>query len=484
MIERLIPLEIPPGLLRNGTMYQRRGRWADGNGVRFLEDGSPVALAGQDELVTTGSLPARSPNSAFAFNDGTRPVFLFGTADEIMRVEFAFNYPTSGHALVSQTPAVPLAADADWWNFEHMGDACVGVTSFGAVYEIPDSGAVATEVTPDASYMYAAAVATPENFLVLTRSKGGTVGVQWASQGTNDTWSPTSTNSAGSLDAQTSVPFIAARRVGGTTLLWSVQSVFRLDYVGAPLYYGLRPVSAQCGVIGPHAVAVVGDEAIWMGPHGFYRWNGYVQPLPCDIAEDIFPNLATGKNHTVFARVMGERDEIWWHWTAAGSTTPDQVAIYNWRLGVWSKASLSLAAGVGTGVWLEGGATGYDPTLRTVPIGITALAELMQDESDGVLAGAYIESGPILLDPAGNDLVRVQKWIADNAHDSDDEALTLYKGTWPKVGETSAVYSIPSNGGEIDVRDTARYIRFRQALGYTDSRVGTPRVGVVKDAKR
>ena len=31
------PLKFPPGMFRNGTEYQAKGRWIDGNLVRFLE---------------------------------------------------------------------------------------------------------------------------------------------------------------------------------------------------------------------------------------------------------------------------------------------------------------------------------------------------------------------------------------------------------------------------------------------------------------
>lgn len=37
MAANLIALQIPPGFDRNGTLYQNKGRWADGNLVRFFE---------------------------------------------------------------------------------------------------------------------------------------------------------------------------------------------------------------------------------------------------------------------------------------------------------------------------------------------------------------------------------------------------------------------------------------------------------------
>ena len=40
MAPKLVPLNLPPGLYRNGTTYQAKGRWAKGHLVRWLPDGT------------------------------------------------------------------------------------------------------------------------------------------------------------------------------------------------------------------------------------------------------------------------------------------------------------------------------------------------------------------------------------------------------------------------------------------------------------
>ena len=52
----LLTLKLPPGIARNGTRYQSRGRWYDGNLVRFLE-GAKQPIGGWEELDTSDLSP-------------------------------------------------------------------------------------------------------------------------------------------------------------------------------------------------------------------------------------------------------------------------------------------------------------------------------------------------------------------------------------------------------------------------------------------
>lgn len=67
----LIPLAIPPGIRHTGTVYQSKGRWYDGNGVRFHQ-GTIQPVGGWTQRTTTGATISGTPNCAYAWqtNDG------------------------------------------------------------------------------------------------------------------------------------------------------------------------------------------------------------------------------------------------------------------------------------------------------------------------------------------------------------------------------------------------------------------------------
>ena len=55
----IIPIELPPGMMRNGTPYAARGRWVDGNFVRW-HDGSLRPIGGWGQRQTIEVNPADS----------------------------------------------------------------------------------------------------------------------------------------------------------------------------------------------------------------------------------------------------------------------------------------------------------------------------------------------------------------------------------------------------------------------------------------
>jgi len=483
MIEKLISLDIPPGIVKNGTMYERAGRWADGNLVRFAE-GGPRALPGATALSFDVAPPGGTPCGAFGYTITTQPQIIVGTSSKVYRINMSFTYPSSPHEVEDLTAAFPVGAfPSTWWRFDRLLDKVIAVNSVGKVFSI-DTAGVVTDITPSGSYIYTGVVVTDEQFVLLLRYGLNGVGVQWASQGTL-TFTPSSTNTAGSLDVRTGAPLLTGHVVNGKTLLISGEGLWEMEYVGGPLVYGIRQVAGGCGVVGPRAATVLGNELVWMGYRGMYRFNGYAQPMPCDLSDEIFDSLAAGQGHTHFSVAVGEH-EIWWFWTPTGQTSPTKLAIWDRKSGVWSRGDLARASGVGTGAWPQSGVYPNAIGQRMVPVlfdpnGTTVYEH---EQIGSVLSGAYLESGPLLLDPAGNDLVRAQKWVPDNNQTSVIEDLTLYRGTWPKVAEGTAGYQIPTAGGELDIRETVRYLRFKQSLKQTDSRIGRPRVGVLKDAKR
>ncbi len=473
MIEKMMPVEIPPGIVMNGTMFQRAGRWAGGNLVRW-EQGVPKALGGTASITASAggagtTIPTGRPTGAYGFYNGSTgtPMIVYSTrvsAGVSKVVKLVYNSGTFGD-FNDITPA----AAADEWSFAHLGGTILMNPKGGGIYE--STGAAGTSTTAPGAYV--AVGVTPEQFVVGLTS--GNV-VQWASQGTTTTWTPTSVNSAGSLTLQTQGSLKAIRNTRGGALIWTTQDLWQLNYVGAPLYYGATQVAVNCGLASARAVVMLENgTAYWMTERGFASYAGYMRDVPCEISDAIFGDINGALLDHVFALVNGPWNEIWWFWPSASGTEADRVAIYNWVEKAWSLGTITRNAGVDSGFWGFPGAGGRaynNPMLFTT-------GAVYAHEQGGAISGAYLESGPIMLDPAQNQLMRLQKIVPDNNETATNETLTLYTGTWPKVAETSATYTIDAAGGPIDLRVNARYARLKLPLTRADSRIGVPRLGVV-----
>jgi hypothetical protein len=339
------------------------------------------------------------------------------------------------------------------------------------------SGAGTNTTAPAATTL----VVTPERFLMSLAD----FRVSWASQGTTATWTPSSTNSAGSLDLVGAGRIVAAKVVRGQTLVWTTEGLWGLNYVGAPLYYGATLLGRGCGAIATRAVTVASNGvAFWMTENGFMTYDGYARPLRGDLDDAIFSDFKGAMLDRIFAVANSPRNEIWWFYpsSAANDTSgPDKVVIYNYKEDVWSLGTLSRSAGSDASFW---SGTSVAVSGASMPILLDADgSHAYAHDADGAIAGAWIESGPLFLD-GGQKRVRVQKWIPDNVQVSQSENLTLYAGNWPKDTEASTVYAIGPGVSEIDTRVSARYIRFRQELLRSDSRIGTPRAGIVLEGSR
>jgi hypothetical protein len=66
MPEKLVTVDLPPGLYHNGTKLQAAGRWYDGNRIRFHE-GTRQPIGGWVQRVLTGVTITGRPNAAIAW---------------------------------------------------------------------------------------------------------------------------------------------------------------------------------------------------------------------------------------------------------------------------------------------------------------------------------------------------------------------------------------------------------------------------------
>ena len=127
--------------------------------------------------------------------------------------------------------------------------------------------------------------------------------VSWCDQQNNTVWTPAVTNQAGSFPLQTSGRLMCGKRLLGGTGLWTDTDMWLATYLNSTLVYGFQKVGDGCGVASRHAVVVNGSQAAWMGPNGFWQYNGVVTPVACDVQDYVFGS--PGINQTQISKVWG-----------------------------------------------------------------------------------------------------------------------------------------------------------------------------------
>lgn len=488
MIEKMLPIEIPPGLVMNGSLMDKKGRWMDGNHIRFHE-GHPQAVGAHTDISTTVNLGGAPQGCAIVALESDIAIFaLVATADNILVA-----YLDASEVLQVE-PVTPVGltdqGNNHTWSFAVHGDTVAiskaGPLVTGSVYYWDGTNPLnpCTVADLNGPSLPRGVFTTPEKFLMCINA-GKTI--VWPDQSDITDWVPTSTNTAGSVDLPTrGIPYVG-RAVGSETLVWTSEDLWELPYLNDDeLYYGKQLKADACGIIGANALAVDGNVARWMGPNGFFQYDGFVSPIPCPLHDYIFGDIDIASGHQFFTISNPHFHEVQW-WYVSGSSPfsfgPDRYVSYNYQNNTWGKGEM----GEG-GVNYSAGAFGWPPDLDYVHAAYTPVpimfssdgTALYKAEQPAGMVDAYVESGPIELGD-GDRLMRVQKIIPDGAVSGD--TITLFGGTFPDQAE--ALTTTGGGGlGPINVRMTARYVRYKQTFETAASRVGVPRLGVIESSRR
>ena len=500
MQEQLLPLDLPPGIYTNNTVYSAKGRWGAGNLVRFFEgtirpiggwrrlkDASNANLTILDGTPRAAASWRTSAGAAIVGVATTSKLFLIaaGVLKDITPAGFTIGNVDSGAAssvgaygkggygvanygigssIVGFTPATT-------WQLDLFGEFLAAVdTTNQALYIWQGDPTVAAAVATD-SPSCVGVVVTAERFLVALGAGGDARTVQWASQETFTDWTPSGLNTAGSFPLTTNGALMAGRRIRGGTLLWTDLDVWEMVYLGDTTFiYSFRQVGDHCGLIAPNAVAVVDGRAMWMGTDSFYGYDGYVTPIPCDVSDSIFANLNFSQRAKIFAVPFTEFGEIFFFYPSAMSTEIDSYVVYNFREQHWSLGTLSRTCGA------TDGPTDY-PIMFDAG-GLTYEHEVLYDHEG---SQPYVESGPIELGN-GDRVMKINRIVPDEKT-LGDVTVRLYTSFFPTDTETdSGPYLMHA---PTDVRVTARQVRVRFAEQVAGAwRVGKMRLGIIPSGRR
>ena len=485
----LLKVALPPGLYRNGTKYQAYGRWYDGNLVRFVE-GTKRPIGGWTALRLTNGNQATAAGTP-------RGLLAWRANDNVSRVAVATTtklYVYAQGVLTDITPTTPTAlttgnANATYsvgnygagaygagvygvgdptqgtltepmtWQLDNFGEDLVAcATADGKLWYWDRSAGGEAAVLSGAPTSCVGVVVTPERFIVALGAGGDGRTIQWASQETTTTWTAATTNSAGDLILDGRGNIMCGRRARSETLIWTESDLWAMQYIGGTLVYRATKVGAECGPVSRLCCIVLGGAtAFWMGARGFFMYDGFTKPLPCEVQDYVFSDFNVSQRHKVTVTSRARFGEVIWYYPSASSTEIDRYVTYNYREGHWCFGQLSRTADV-------------DRVPFDYPIAITA-AGLMYEHENGWSHGGdtpYLESGPYELGD-GTVVQQVLKIIPDETTLGDVSA-TVYAALYPTATESSQAVTLAN---PTDVRLTGRQIR----LKLTEASAGDWRVG-------
>ena len=488
----LFPLRLPPGVVRNGTEYGSKGRYYDANLVRWTEDGTLKPVGGwrtrSDDVVDgkARALLAWKDNSAVSWlgvgshtglfvqnrsgevYDITPAGFIEGRADAVS----AGGYGDGGYGdgtYGTPRPDVAVIQPASQWTLDSWGENLVGVMAEdGLIYEWTlDTADVAVAVAnaPDCK----ALVVTPEGFLfALGTSDPRTVA--WCDQRNNTLWTPDATNQAGDFPLQTQGALMCGKTVKGGTLLFTDLDVHLASYIGGTSVFSFDRIGTACGTVSRQCVAAIDAQAVWMGNNSFWIYNGYIQPLACDVLDYVFADFNRLQASKTYAVRDSANSEILFYYCSASSLEIDRCVVWNYKANYWNIGRAPRLSGTDRGVF-------------TYPIVVDGDGAIYEHEVGLSYDGAipFAEGGPIEIGE-GERVMRCQKLIPDEKTVGDVSATFLVRFAPGGAEQSFGPYALSD---ETDIRFEARQVRLRYAGAMlSDWRVGTARLDVTAGGRR
>ena len=325
--------------------------------------------------------------------------------------------------------------------------------------------------------------------------------IRWSDQEDATNWTPAATNQAGSLRLSRGTEIVAAQQSRQEVLVWTDSSVYSLQYVGAGSgVWSATLVGEQTSIASQNSVAYANGVSYWMGKDKFYKYDGRVQTLRCDLRKYIFTDFNDLQYVQVFGGSNEAFHEVWWFYCSGSSSSVDRYVIYNYREDIWYYGNMARTA------WLDSG-------LRSFPLAATYNSVLVDhengidDNETGTPAAisAFITSAQFDLED-GHQFALVSRMIPDvsfegSTGDSPTINMTLFplnssgsgRNTTASESGVNAGTVVRSASSPVDVYTEQIHtrVRGRQMSLKVDSgttgvqwQLGSPRLDMRADGRR
>ena len=332
------------------------------------------------------------------------------------------------------------------WSQDNFGEDLIINPRLGGIYYWDTSAGTATRAVNVTSMVGASDVPTACSFVTVSDTSRFVLAfgcnpqgsaildpmlIRWSDQESVTQWSPASTNQAGFLRLSHGSGIVCAMQSRQEIQVWTDAAVYSMQFLGYPQVWGTQLLADNISIAGPNATVLASGITYWMGVDKFYKNDGRVQTLKCDLLRYVFTDINLGQSGQIFGGSSEGFDEVWWWYCSAGSTTVDRYVVYNYTENVWAYGTMARTA------WLDSGLSNY-------PLGATYSRNLvyhelgLDDNEDGTVRAinAYILSSEFDIQD-GNSFGFIWRMLPD---------ITFSNSTHPAPQVTMTLYPLKNSG--------------------------------------
>lgn len=455
-----VKLKLPAGLFQNSTEYSGAGRYIDGDLIRwhnsaikpingwrkrhdFLTGEALSPLWGDGtatEAVRSGTVTGDDVAGLNMWLGSNKKIYFVSNTNVITDVTpvgfvaqgkdaaFSIGYGLFRYSFGQYGTPRPQQQgrmkNVFSWGFTNWGFWPVAVAR--EIQGLPvyikratDATFVAVTGSPEGAHDV---LVTDERFMMTFGQTTNFRRIAWSDQENFEEWVPSVSNQAGDITLAGVGKLIRAVKVNNLILVIGDNDAFSGQYLGPPYVYGFNRVGTRCGICGPEAVAVTDTFAMWLSGLAFYRFDGTVREVPCEVMDHYLETRSFTQRSKTMAFTISDYSEIWWFYQSNTSETgePDKYIIYNYALDRWYTGTLDRTFGLDA-----------DPltfAMMVSPEGQLYDHEIVSAGRDGRVP--FVETGPLELNN-GERLLGVSYVIPD-AYTSNDVLMELSVRDYPQ----------------------------------------------------
>lgn len=489
----LITVQLPSGMFKNGTYYDAKNRWADGNRVRWHNNAMrPIGGWQRQQDYAGVDLPSLSiDETTTVFRDGFSWVGNTGdryrvwgandtltlwnpddTLDDITPAGFVGSVasPTVNNGYGSwlygrgtygsARPIDPTAVGGIWrWDFDTWGEDLIAGPSSPAFrgklyhYDVSVGSGLAVEIA-NAPDDISGFVVTDQRIIMSIGSDTEARIVRWCDREDFDDWTPTQLNYAGDYFLQGNGALVDIQKVLDHVLILSETDAHVSRWLGAPLVYGFTRVGDDCGPWNG-SVCYVGDRfAMWPGRRTFWMYDGTLRPVNCEVMDYITDTLNPSSIAKAFVLGIPQYNEIWWFYQSKTSLNGDvdTYVSYDYIDNTWSIGKIDRTAGISGEVYTN-------PSMVDFPDQFIFQHEL----ADVIVDDAYAETGPLEL--GQGEVNKAVRYIYPDTKTNGDVSFTLLGQNMPT--DPKYAYGPYAYNNPIPTRAIGRSVSMRIDGGMT-----------------
>lgn len=266
--------------------------------------------------------------------------------------------------------------------------------------------------------------------------------IRWSNQEDVANWTPSAVSQAGDLRLSHGSQIVGALQTRQEILVWTDAALYSLQYLGAPEVWGSQLLGDNLSICSQNAMSLASGVTYWMGIDKFYKYDGRVSTLRCDLRQYIYQDINGEQFGQIFSGTNEGFNEVWWFYCSENSNTVDRYVVYNYLEDIWYYGTMARTA------WLDSG-------LKANPIAATYSNNLVthetgNDDGEGATLQpitAYITSSEFDLDD-GHNFAFVWRVLPDltfRGSDADSPQITMY--LYPLRNSGSGYNVPPSVGG-------------------------------------